>query len=250
MIRMGLVRNIIKTTSIFLFSFLLSLSILTFLLYDLTKYENAKNIFTTFFKEIVVREEKWKIEEIFNRSVNYCKSYPNYTIELSTDVSIHCSEILNTNLESFISLIANKYFDRIYYKTYDCEMPKCVKELKSSEDFAVLMSLKAHEFLKDITKLLLVLTTVSGILLFISLETWLGRIKTFGLEFLSIGIFYFLTPFLKRIFIEKFLSKSLIDLTSLDLIFNKIKFITMIFLVSGLILIFTWILLKIFGKKS
>ncbi|MEM5836204.1 MAG: hypothetical protein QXR09_00905 [Candidatus Aenigmatarchaeota archaeon] len=245
---MGILRDIVKTITLFLFSISLSSLILTLLFYNLTTHENAKNLFTTLFKEVMMKNESQKIEEIYSKITHYCNLYPNRSIEVLNNITIECSKIFNTNSSYLISLIAEKYFDQLYYKTYECEMPECIKEIKSIEDVVILLSLKAHRFFGTLLQPLLIFTIVLGVLLFISIETWSGRLKVFGFEFLSIGIFYLLIPFFKKIISEKFLREVQIGENILDLIFDKFESILLIFLISGLVLICIWISVK-FSRK-
>lgn len=248
---MGLIRKIAKYLTFFLFSLFLSLSILTFFLYDISSYDNLKNIFTTIFKEVVMRNTSMQeIEEIYNRITTYCNLRINESVELSNNVSLKCSEIINTNSSYMIYLIAEKSFDQIYYKSFECEMLECVKKIKSGRDIFFLLSFKTHEFLGNIFQYFSILTFIFGILLFISIETWSGRLKTFGFEFLSIGIFYFLLPYFKKFISESFLKEVPIGENILESIFNQFNPILITFFICGVILIAVWVLLKIFIKKS
>ncbi|MEM5782346.1 MAG: hypothetical protein QXD43_04085, partial [Candidatus Aenigmatarchaeota archaeon] len=144
--------------------------------------------------------------------------------------------------------IAEKSFNQTYYKNYECEITECLKEIKTGEDIFVFFSFKGHNFFSSIIKPLYILTIIFGILLFVSIETWTGRLKIFGFEFLFIGIFYFLLPYFKKLMSEKILKEMPISENILDLIFNQLNQIFMIFLISGIILIIIWGFTKLFVK--
>jgi hypothetical protein len=147
-------------------------------------------------------------------------------------------------------MIAGRFFEKFYYKKYECDFLECVKNIKSGEDFAVLLSLKAHSFFDKLIWPLLILTTTIAVVLFFLIETWSGRFKLFGFEFLSIGIFFFLSPYLKDFVIKK-ISKDVTGLENvLNIVSDQLSSIFLIFFTLGIISVLAWILIKIFGKKS
>ncbi|MEM5829171.1 MAG: hypothetical protein QW040_01035 [Candidatus Aenigmatarchaeota archaeon] len=245
---MGLIRNIAKTVTFSLFSLFLFLSILTFFFYNLTNYNNAKNLYTILFKETVLKNKTQEIEEIYKKITVYCSLGVNESVQLPNNISLKCSEIANTNSTYMVDLIAKKFFDQLYFKDYECEIPECVREIRSGEDILVFFSLKAHKFFNSIILPIFILTIIFGVLLFLSIETWSGRARTFGFEFLSIGIFYFFLPYFKRFVLERILKETPISEDALNLIFNQLNSVFKIFLIFGLILIVAWIFVKF--KKS
>jgi hypothetical protein len=247
---MGILRNIAKAITTFFFSLFLAFLLITFLFYNITNYNTIKNIFTTVFKiSLLENTTTQEIEQLYSSIFSYCKVNTNITLPID-NMTLSCSEILDKNSDTFINLIAEKSFEKFYYKSYECDFLECVKNIRSGEDFAVFFSLKAHGFFERLLWLLLITTIVSGIALFFLIETWSGRFKLFGFEFLSIGIFFFLLPYLKD-FASKKIPKEIPAVEKvLNLILDQLSSILLIFFILGILFVSAWILIKIFGKKS
>jgi hypothetical protein len=141
-------------------------------------------------------------------------------------------------------------FDKIYYKEYECEFLKCIQEIKSPEQATIIFSQAGHVFLNGIFLPVLVITAFAGAVLFLLIETWPERFKAFGIEFFFIGIFFFLTPYLKNMFSGNLTPESKMAGDVFDMVFNLISPILLIFLVVGIILMVLWIITKFFLKKK
>ncbi|MEM7826424.1 MAG: hypothetical protein QW451_02225 [Candidatus Aenigmatarchaeota archaeon] len=221
--------------------------ILTFFLRNLTSYENAKSLFSMIYSNVVLNASREKIESEYEKIVLHCNLYPNFTFSVN-NLSVSCSEILGKNLTLAIQTVAYKLFDSIYFKEYQCSFLECLRNINSLEDFLVIFSNKAYTFFDKIFKLSILTTSFFAILLLISIESWSERFKTFGLEFLSIGIFFFVFPLLQNIIFKElpfFVKKDI-----LDVVLNQFSSVFLFLLVAGALLIFLWILAKIFAKKS
>jgi len=247
---MGILRNIAKAIATFFFSLFLALLLITFLFYNVTSYDTTKEIFTTVFKSSLLENTTTQeIEQVYSSISSYCKVNNNITLPID-NMTLSCSEILDKDVDSLINLIAEKSFEKFYYKSYECDFLECVKNIRTGEDFAIFFSLKAHDFFNRLFWPLLTITIVSGVALFFLIETWSGRFQLFGFEFLSIGIFFFLLPHLKNFAIEK-IPKKISELENvLNMVLNQLSSILLIFFILGTVFILAWILSKIFGKKS
>jgi hypothetical protein len=247
---MGILRNAAKAIATFFFSLFLALLIITFIFYNITSYDTTKVIFTTVFKNILLENTSTQeIEQLYSSISSYCKVNTNITLPID-NITLSCSEILNKDTDTFINLITEKFFEKFYYKNYECDFLECVKNIRYGEDFAVLLSLKAHDFFDRFIRLLFITTIITGVVLFFLVETWGGRFKLFGFEFLSIGIFFFILPYLKDFLIKK-IPKEITTLENLlNIVSNQLYSILLIFFILGIIFVSGWILIKIFGKKS
>jgi len=246
---MGILRNIAKAIATFFFSLFLALLLITFLFYNVTSYDTTKYIFTTVFKNILLENTSQEIEQLYSNISSYCKVNTNITLPID-NTTLSCSEILNKNAEAFLNLIAGKFFEKFYYKNYECDFLECVKNIRSGEDFAVFFSLKAHDFFDRLLWPLLIITILSGVVLFFLVETWSGRFKLFGFEFLSIGIFFFLLPYLKDFAIKKIPKEITVLENVLNIVLDQLSSILLIFFILGVIFVTSWILTKIVGRKS
>jgi hypothetical protein len=247
---MGILRNIAKAIATFFFSLFLALFLITFLFHNITSYDTAKDIFITVFKSSLLKNTTTQeIEQLYSSISSYCKVNTNITLPMD-NMTLSCSEILNKDTDTFINLIAEKFFEKFFYKSYECDFLECVKNIRTGEDFAVFFSLKAHDFFDRLLEPLLITTIVSGIALFFLIETWNGRFKLFGFEFLSIGVFFFLLPYLKDFAIKKMPKEIPAVENVLNMVLDQLSSILLIFFILGIVFVSAWILIKIFGKKS
>ncbi|MEM5879048.1 MAG: hypothetical protein QXU74_00965 [Candidatus Aenigmatarchaeota archaeon] len=247
---MGILRNIGKGITTFLFSIFLALLLLTFLLYNITAYENMKNIFITAFRSVLLQNmTSQEIEEKYSMLSSYCKTNAEVTLPID-NITLRCSEILEKDSSGFVNLIMEKIFDNFYFKNYECNFIDCLKEIRSGEDIAVVFSSLSHNFFEKIFGQLLMATVVTGIALFFLIETWDGRFKVFGLEFLSIGVFFFFLSYFKVFLIERIPKDLPIGENVLDIVFNQLSSILLIFLILGVAFFVAWILMKFFGKSK
>jgi|GEM_PF-5634289 hypothetical protein len=247
---MGILRNIAKAIATFFFSLFLALFLITFLFYNVTSYNTSKEIFTTVFKNILLENTtNREIEEVYSSISSYCKVNTNITLPID-NMTLSCSEILDKDVNTLINIIAEKFFEKFYYKSYECDFLECVKNIRTGEDFAVFFSLKAHNFFERLIWPLLAITIGSGIALFFLIETWSGRFKIFGFEFLSIGIFFFLLPYFKDFAVQKIPKDIPAVENILNTVLNQLSSILLIFFILGIIFVSAWVLIKIFGKKS
>jgi uncharacterized membrane protein len=125
-----------------------------------------------------------------------------------------------------------------------------LKKIESLDEIAVVFSSTSYKFFSNILQPLFIFSIVFGVLLFILIETWEGRCKVFGFEFLSIGIFFFFLPYLKDILLRELPEGLPINENIFDLIFNEITQILLLFLILGLILIMAWGLIKLRKKAK
>ncbi|MEM7821729.1 MAG: hypothetical protein QXX38_02885 [Candidatus Aenigmatarchaeota archaeon] len=248
---MRILRNIGKATMIIVFSLSLTFSVLTLFIYNLTTYENAKNIFISVYMNAIIKNaSKQEIETLYNSLSYYCERNSTASFTILENITLKCSEFLGKNSTYLVYLIAEKSFDSFYFKNYGCEFLDCIRNIKSNEDIVVFFSLTAHDFIGEIIKPLFIITLVSAALLLILIETWNGRLKLFGIEFLSYGVFFFLLPYIKTFLLGKLPEEVPVEENTLDLVLSQLSPILLIFFALGVFLIGCWFLLKVFGKKS
>mgnify|MGYP000119369538 CR=1 FL=1 len=247
---MGILRNVAKGIAAFFFSLFLTSLLITFLFYNITRYDTTKQILTPVFKSILLKNiTSQEIEKLYSSVSSYCKFNTNITLPMD-NITLSCSEILNKNPDTLPNLIAEKIFENFYYKTYNCDFIECLKNIKSNEDLAIFFSLKAYNFFERLIWQIFIGTILSGFILFLLIETWPGRFKFFGFEFLSVGIFFFLIPYFKDSLTQK-IPKEIFEIENvLNMISNQLSSIFFIFFLLGILFISAWILVKIFGKKS
>jgi hypothetical protein len=249
---MSLLKKAIKILSGFFFSLSLSLLILIFLAYMVTSYENGKTIFTTVFMNMLKKQiNPQQLEQTYNQISTYCKERESLTLPLMNEnITLNCTSVLNTNSTHLLYLLAEKSFDKFYHKNYGCEFIECVQKIKSAEDATVFFSSLSHTFFKEALMPMILLTILTGITLFFSIESWPERCKTFGLEFFFIGIFFLLIPYVKSFTLGQLPLEVAIVENIFDKVFELISPILLIFLIVGIILLGMWSLSKFLVKKK
>jgi len=247
-----LMRKVIGLLSGFLFSVSLTLLVLILLASSLTAYEISKEVFTTLLANTLKRQmNPQQLEQTYQQVSAYCKSNQNFTLPMMNEnITMDCQAILATNSSYLVYLLAEKFFDGLYYKSYGCDFLTCLQGLKSAEDAIIFFSSTSHEFFKSSVWPVILLNVVIGIALLLSIEDWPGRCKAFGLQFLFIGVFFFLVPYLKSFTLDRLPPEAAIAENLLDKIFELISPILLVFFVAGIVLIGIWLGNKFLMKKQ
>jgi hypothetical protein len=248
---MGLLKTIARFIVGFLFSVSLTLLLSIFLASVLTNYGNIKPIFATVYSNAIMRQlGAQRIEELYNSATLYCREEETVTIPYGYEnITLNCNEITNTNSTYLVSIIVEKFFNTFYYKDYGCEFLTCMQKISSLEDAVVVFSSTSHRFFESIIFVMLFVTILIGVALFFLIENWEGRFKSFGVEFLFIGLLYFLTPYLESIVFDKLPPEAPITKDAFDAIFNSVSPVFLIFFIIGAIFIGIWLFIKFSTKK-
>jgi uncharacterized membrane protein YhdT len=107
------------------------------------------------------------------------------------------SDIFSSHIED---VDVGALFDNIYYKEFDCGFVECVQAGK----FDIMLSAQGHEFFNGIKMYLIAAVVVSAVMIFVSAETWLARMKGFGVPLLFIGLSYVMINLVKSNIISQF----------------------------------------------
>jgi len=236
-----------------LFTFSLSLLIVCIAMSSMTEYNNAKSIFADVYVGALKSQiSDAQLNEIFNAAINACQGKESINYVLGEEnMTFNCTDIRGGNATTLPYLVATKSFDTFYYKNYNCSFIDCIKNISSPEDATVFFSSTGNEFFNKLLMYVIVATVLTGLIFLASIETWSGRFQSLGVEFLFIGIMYFLIPYAKDAAIKQF-PQELLPLISriIDIIFNSISSILLIFFVAGVVLIAISLGIKYLAKKK
>jgi len=253
----GILRKIVRVASGFLFSLCLLLSLLTILASTLTKYENVRMIFIGIYANALKEQlGDQQINQSYNSLSVYCKQNEKVDFPLmNQNMTLNCSDIVGTNSTHFLYLLAGRIVDGFYYKDYGCEFIKCLQEMfyekhLSPEKVTVLFSSTSNKFFDKIILPIALATVFTGLLLFASIETWSGRFKTFGIEFLFIGIFYFLMPYLEGIVFKLLPPQASVAEGVYGVVSKIISPVLVFFFTIGVVFTVLWVLSKFMKKKK
>jgi hypothetical protein len=248
----SILRGIGKFLGGFVFGTFLALSILAASFIELTEYNNLQPVAVNIISEQVM--ENATQEEVNNLHLTLLELCENKeTIEMSLgeeNITLNCSKIRETRTEELLPLFATETFDKIYYKKYDCEFIECIQE----GDPRLLVSAHANSFFKNIQNVLWMVTVIGAIVLFISVKTWSGRLKSFGIILIVAGVPAFILNLnLLSSFIENSVPPQVMTVASplINKFFDSISSKLLIVFISGIILtVFGYGLKYLIKKKS
>lgn len=250
---MGWLRSLGKFFGGLLFTFSLLLLIICIVMSNMTEHGNAKSIFADIYVNALESQmNNTQLNEIFNASISACQGKDIISYVLGGEnMTFNCTDIRGGNATTLPYLIATKSFDTFYYKNYSCTFLDCIKNISSPGDAAVFFSSTGNAFFSMLLMYVIIATVLSGIILLASIETWPGRLQSFGVEFLFIGVMYFLIPYGKQAALKQF-PQEILPLVSriVDTIFNSISTLLLIFFVAGLVLIAASFGIKYLAKKE
>lgn len=249
---MGILRKIAKFFLSFIFSILLSCSVLIFLAHRVTDYQTGKMIFNFAFTKVVgAKVSQEELEKIHGFVQLYCQINESVSIPVAEEnITLKCEDALKASSSGLLNLISSHLFDSLYYKQYGCEFLQCLREIKSPEDFTVILSSKAHEFFDKILLPSVLFTALTGFFLLISCESWDERFQTFGLNFLLVGIFFLIFPFFKEMLLSKIPPEAALLEEIFNMIFELISPILLAFLILGIAMLLLWIFTKFKKRKT
>lgn len=199
---MSILKWLGKSLGGFLFFTFLTSAIFMKTVVQLTEYNTLQPIVASILQTQMIPGEKAdEFNEIHDKMVEICNETGKKTIELGEGeetMTFNCSQIEESTPQDLFGKVILDKFDEIYYKEYDCEFIQCIRQpAEGSEVFTIFISEKAHLFFKEMLRLLWIGSGVAAVVLLVSVETWPGRARTFGLSFISIGAPFFILDFFK-----------------------------------------------------
>lgn len=171
-----------------LIGFLLVLSIaLTFSAYmfeNLTVHDTGQKFFSKMISEKLSEESSQADLNATERNVRFqCKEKGVAYLNTSKDsIQIDCSKM---DKIPFNELLANAFYEKIYYKEYDCKVVDC---LGSTQNIPALIAGQNHMRYKFYYWYLLAIDIILAVLLFFVSSTWLKRASAFGYVLLISGL--------------------------------------------------------------
>ncbi len=169
-----------------------------------------------------------------------CASSETKSISLSgsgEDLTFDCSQVENLDESNVGAAMGGQILEKIYYKEYGCDFLSCVTQ-SEKPSITILFSKNANDFFKQIQIYVWIATAVIGGILFFLIETWSGRLRSFGINFIFVGLPFFVMNYFKGKLLsavpEQFVAAAG---PLLDSLFKPVEQIYMIMLVGGVILV-------------
>lgn len=230
-------RKFLRAFAAFLFSTALVIAIGSYTFIEILK--------PTVLKQIFSQGAALQTEKIFNDALQACQNRETIDLQLGGEtVNLNCNELRSGGKQVLTSTLTEKLFNTIYYQKYDCNFLQCLSQ-PGPERFTVIFSEQANIFFNRILFYSSISTALFAVLLFVSYETYVERLKGFGKIFLWTGVpflvFAFLLDritslFLPAAFIEAFGEFSLSLPTNIQNIFIAITVVGGILYATGILL--------------
>ncbi len=198
-----------RPISAFLFDLFLLVSIGYYTLVQLTQPDNLKTVLT----ETVSSQT----DQTYNQVLQYCQqpssTSVSFNITENQTVTISCSDI-RQGKNVFITSIVNQIFSTVYYKNYTCEFFQCLQQGQFPQNMLVVFSAYGNSFFSEILLYSVIATIIFAVILIVSYETMVDRLKGFGKTLLSEGIPFLILTFLIGGLLSSLLPQNLASVTS------------------------------------
>lgn len=236
---MGIVKSLGKIIGGLLFTSFLTFALLSISLVDFTSYSNLKSFAGELLSNSLSQQiNEDKLSQIYDNLKSQCVNKKSTSLQLGeTSVKIDCPMLANTKAKDLFSLVSANLFDSIYNKSYSCDFLDCLKQ-PGNDRLLVLVSQHANDFLKNIQLVLWALAGIGALMMYFSLDTMQGRLKTFGSNLVFSGGSYLILTYATNYLIPSQLLPGNIKLDSLiNNLFGKLTIYFIVIFIVGVLLL-------------
>lgn len=237
---MSIVKSLGKIIGGLLFTFFLTFALLSISLIDFTSYSNLKSFTGELLSNSLSQQiNEDKLSQIYDNLKSQCVNKKSTSLQFGeTSVEIDCPTLANTKAKDLFSLVSANLFDSIYYKSYSCDFLDCIMQ-PGNDGLLVLLSQHANDFLKNIQIVLWALAGIGALMMYFSVDTMQGRLKTFGSNLVFSGGSYLILTYATNYLIPSQLLPGNIKLDSvINNLFGKLtNYFIIIFIVGVLLLL-------------
>lgn len=180
-----MLKPILKYISgIFLVIFV-TIAVLSFSLYQFTDYENIKPLASELMENQISAQFDQQQLMIFGAAVKIQCNGTDYVSMPFGDktIKLKCSEVASADPLTIIKIVSAGVFDQVYNADYDCSGIQCF-----IENPTFIISSKANSTIFSFFLYALLLSALMGIIVFFMTNNISGKLKAFGLAFISTGI--------------------------------------------------------------
>jgi hypothetical protein len=244
---MAILSAIGKSIGGFIFTISLITAIAAIGIIWLTDYHNIKPIAQDItLTQFAAQINQSQLEDLHRYLLYECNrtGKQNISLQISKDIpnlTINCSAIPSTS--DLPVLIFEITFDQIYYKSYDCWFPDCIKGAQSIQDIALLMiTAKANSFFIELQTYAYIGIVIGALLIAISVRKPTRIAKSIGISMIVTAIPFLLIPFTQNLL--PFPEASYITTTVVSRIMAVITPYVLAVFVIGIVLLISGILIK------
>lgn len=186
---MSILKSLFKLISSLLFTIFLTMSLLMVSLVEFTEYSNFKPFVTDVLSGSLSKQvDANQASQLHNLLKQNCakKEFTNFDLG-DVSIKINCSELQSTQSKDLLKLLSAGLFDSLYYKKYSCSVLDCLMQ-PGVENLLVLISETMNNFLKNMQNIIWFLAAAGAMMLYFSIDTLQGRLRTFGTNLTFSGV--------------------------------------------------------------
>ncbi len=196
-------KTIFLSSFIILFCLLLTVSLFSFTLSEITTKENLKVFAGAVLKEELRSAKDLDLEKGYTLLLEQCQFQDTIEIPLEIQtVAIPCSDIKSSTQTTFVNLVINTFVDAIYDKNFDCSFISCLQKLNGTNLAFMLLSNTGHQFYTEVFLAFIALLLIVGILIIFMSEPKIAGIKNIGISIIIVGLGYFAFLYAKALLLS------------------------------------------------
>ena len=236
---MGFFRGLGKFFGSTIFTSFLVVAILLMEMASFTGYDNFKAIASGLLeKQILSTVDEQQLTAIQTALLLQCAQTDKVDLPLGgQSITLKCADVKSSDKTKLPTLITTALIDNLYYKKFDCSFIDCIRS-GDPQNLLVVATNEGNQFYKSSQMYMWIATGIGLVILLVSSETWVGRLKGVGFNLVFTGL-----PFLLLGSVQSLLIPSLpAELESsvkpiIDSLTSSLKNKFIIVLVIGVVLL-------------
>jgi len=196
-------KTIFLSSFIILFCLILTFSLFSFTLSEITTKENLKVFAGSVLNQELRSTKDLDLEKGHTLLLAQCEFQDKIEIPLEIQtVTISCSDIKASTQTTFVSLVINRFVDAIYDKDFGCSFLECMQKLNGTDLAFMMLSNTGHQFYTEVSLAFIVLLLIIGTLIIFTSEPKIAGIKSIGICIIIVGLGYFAFLYAKALLLS------------------------------------------------
>lgn len=234
---MGFFRGLGKLFGSLAFTTFLVLAILIMELVGFTSYESFKLIASEIlgkqFLSVIPEED---LDDLQSFLLFQCSQTDRVNVPIlgGQPVLLKCADVRNADKSQLRTLITTAFIDSLYYKDFDCSFLDCIRT-GDPQNLLVVVSNEGNLFYKSLQTYMWIGTGVGLLILLLSAETWVGRLKGVGFNLVFTGLPFLLFKYIQPLIMPSLPLEADISLRVVDPMISSLENEFIIILVIGIV---------------
>ncbi len=243
---MSILKSLFRLIASLLFTTFLTMSLLMVSLIEFTEYSNFKPFVADILSSSLSKQvDTNQVNQLHNFLKLNCvkKEFTNFDLG-GISLKINCSKLQSTQSKDLLKLLSGSLFDSLYYKKYSCSVLDCLMQ-PGTENLLVLVSEHTNNFLKSIQNIILFLTVAGAVMMYFSVDTLQGRLRTFGVNITFVGVSFIVFTYVVNFLIP--VQNLPIDIKISDIVdslFDRVSNYFIFMIIAGVLLVISSDLIK------